>query len=148
MLSYRLVVKPLRLLIDPKYLTRPKGSEILIDYIRQRDYPSWTSYFIPYRYIQDDHFGRKHYNFSVDGHNYHILRVGAFPYIKYHCTKRPVEDLSIEDKLFRLITIANLCIPCLIYGIAAVFLIRHTEFIKDTRTGKVIPIHFLIKVCY
>ncbi|CEF67669.1 Hypothetical protein SRAE_2000233000 [Strongyloides ratti] len=145
MLTYRFFIKPLRVLIDPKYLSRPKGSEILTSYIRQRNYPSWTSYFIPYIYIQDDHFARKHFNFSVDGHNYHVLRVGAFPYIKYHCTKRPVENLTVEDNIYRIITVINLCIPCLLYGISAIFLIRHTDFVKDKKSGANIPIYFLIK---
>ncbi|KAK6030140.1 hypothetical protein OSTOST_03737 [Ostertagia ostertagi] len=37
-----------------------------------------------------------------------FFRVGCFPYIKYHCTKRPVQDLSAENRLYRLITVVNL----------------------------------------
>lgn len=67
------------------------------------------------------------------------------PYIKYHCTKRPVEDLSSEDRLYRLITVANLGVPCVLYGLAALALIRHTETIEDEQTKKTVPVHFLIK---
>uniref|UniRef100_A0A914VNK9 Uncharacterized protein n=1 Tax=Plectus sambesii TaxID=2011161 RepID=A0A914VNK9_9BILA len=127
------------------YLSRPLASKVLSTYLRQRSYPSWTSYFIEYRCIQDDNFGQKHFNFSVDGHNYHVLRVGCYPYIKYHCTKRPYQDLLWENRIFKLITVANLGIPCLAYGIAATFLIKHTEFVSEPESDTKVPIHFLIK---
>jgi len=128
------------------YSRRPLASRVVFDYLRQQNYPTWTSFFIRYRNIQDDQIGEKHFNFQVDQHNYHILRVGCFPFIKYHCTKRPIADLTIENRLYRLITICNLGIPCLIYGISAIFLIRHTDYliitINDRRIS--IPIYFLI----
>ncbi|CAJ0573304.1 unnamed protein product, partial [Mesorhabditis spiculigera] len=141
-LLYTKVVAPARRLI-PGYTKRPLGSEVLRAYLRQRSHPSWTSYFIRYRDIQDDNFGEKHFNFCVDGHNYHILRTGAYPYIKYHCTKRPHQDLSLENNLFRVITIVNLGLPCVLYGLAAVALIRHREEVA-LPGGHVVPIHFLI----
>ena len=39
--------------------------------------------------------------FQVDGANYHVLRTGAFPFIKYHISRRPHQDLSIEDNFYR-----------------------------------------------
>ncbi|KAK5970498.1 putative conserved plasma membrane protein [Trichostrongylus colubriformis] len=106
-LFYRIFVGPYRYL-RPSYVQRPRASSILRSYLKYRAYPSWTSYFVEYRQVQDDHFAEKHFNFDVDGHNYHVLRVGCFPYIKYHCTKRPVQDLSAENRLYRLITVVNL----------------------------------------
>ncbi|KJH53560.1 hypothetical protein DICVIV_00305 [Dictyocaulus viviparus] len=82
---------------------------------------------------------------SLSHQSWDLHRVGCFPYIKYHCTKRPVQDLSFENNLYRLITIANLGLPCLLYGLAAVFLIKHTEIIEDEETKKLVRIHFLIK---
>ncbi len=54
----------------------PKSSEILRCYIRQRNYPPWTSYFILQYDCLNDQFGQSHFEFDVDGHNYHILRTG------------------------------------------------------------------------
>lgn len=65
---------PYRYLLNFGYKRRPKASDVLTAYIRKRNYPSWTSYFIAYKHIQDDNFGEKHFNFDVDGHNYHVLR--------------------------------------------------------------------------
>ncbi|KAK6038237.1 hypothetical protein COOONC_24258 [Cooperia oncophora] len=77
--------------------------------------------------------------------------VGCFPYIKYHCTKRPVQDLSAENRL-RFVNLMSkrvdsslLGIPCVLYGIAAIALIKHTETIEDEQTKKIVRIHFLIK---
>ena len=39
--------------------------------------------------------------FQVDGANYHVLRTGAFPFIKYRISRRPHEDLSLEDNFYR-----------------------------------------------
>lgn len=49
-----------------------------------------------------------HFNWSVANSNYHVLRTGCFPYIKYHCTRRPRQDLSTDDKFFKAIKILNL----------------------------------------
>ena len=54
----------------------PKASEVLRCYIRQRDYPPWTSYFISQYNCLNDQFGQSHFEFDVDGRNYHILRTG------------------------------------------------------------------------
>ena len=63
--------------------------------------------------------------------------------MKYHCTQRPFEDLTTEDKLFRVIKVMNLGIPCLAHGIAATLRITHVEQVH-TSLGKV-PIFFLYK---
>ncbi|XP_025832694.1 uncharacterized protein C15orf61 homolog isoform X2 [Agrilus planipennis] len=83
-----------------------------------------------------------HFNWKVGNSNYHILRTGCFPYIKYHCTKRPYQDLSVEDLFFRLVKLMNLGIPCLLYGIAAIMMISHSEIV-NTPNGRV-TIFFLI----
>ncbi|CAD6197857.1 unnamed protein product [Caenorhabditis auriculariae] len=141
---YSLVVKPIRTVI-PGYGSRPLASDVLAAYLEKRQFPSWTSYFIRYRDIQDNDYGRKHFNFSVKGHNYHVLRVGCYPYIKYHCTRRPYADLSFEDRFFRLITVANLGIPCALYGLAAIFLIRHRDDVVEPTTRQRVTLHFLIE---
>lgn len=33
---------------------------------------------------------------------------GCYPYIKYHCTRRPYQDLTFEDLFFRAIKVFNL----------------------------------------
>ena len=38
---------------------------------------------------------------QVDGVNYHVLRTGAFPFIKYHISRRPHQDLHLEDQFYR-----------------------------------------------
>ncbi|KAE9555283.1 hypothetical protein FO519_001534 [Halicephalobus sp. NKZ332] len=136
---------PYRNFMNLGYKRRPKASDVLAAYIRKRNYPSWTSYFVAYKEIQDDNFGEKHFNFQVDGRNYHILRTGCFPYIKYHCTQRSYQDLSAENNLYRVITAVNLGIPCLLYGIAAIGLIRHCDSILEPRTNKAVTINFLIE---
>ncbi|GMT28558.1 hypothetical protein PFISCL1PPCAC_19855, partial [Pristionchus fissidentatus] len=141
-LIYRTLVWPYRTL-HPSYHNRPLASTVVSEYIKSRKYPMWTSFFLPYRFVQDDHFGSKHFNFAVDHVNYHVLRIGCFPFIKYHFTARNVEDLKTEDLIWRAITVVNLGIPCALYGLAATFLITQTDVIVVE--GKKIPIHFLIK---
>ncbi|CAH0391723.1 unnamed protein product [Bemisia tabaci] len=125
-----------------KKLCRPKASTVLTCYLKQCKEPPWTSYFVKYSSVEDDQFGRSHFNWRVNESNYHILRTGCYPYIKYHCTKRPYQDLSTEDNLYRVIKAVNLGIPTLLYGLAAVWLIRHKELV-ETPDGSVY-IYFLL----
>ncbi len=81
------------------------------------------------------------YSFSV----YSFWILGCFPYIKYHCTQRlKTDDLSFENYLYRFFKIFNLGIPTLMYGLAAIFLIRHYEMVNTNQYGS-IKIYFLIK---
>ncbi|EDV42559.1 uncharacterized protein Dana_GF16957 [Drosophila ananassae] len=84
-----------------------------------------------------------HFNWTLDsGTNYHILRTGCYPYMKYHCSKRDVVDLTMEDKFFRFLKVINLGLPMLFYGLAAIRLISHTEIVHVSEKVKV-PIYFL-----
>lgn len=119
----------------------PTSSLVLSTHLRQRQLPHWTSYFVKYRDVTSDQRGYSHFNWEVDGVNYHILRTGCWPYIKYHCSQRPYQDLSLEDKLFRVLKVMNLGIPCLAYGAGASFLISCEEKIY-TPQG-IVTIYFL-----
>lgn len=62
-----------------------------------------------YRDVQNDQWGKSHFNWTLDnGTNYHILRTGCYPYMKYHCTKRPYQDLKLDDNFMKFIKIINL----------------------------------------
>ena len=122
---------------------KPRSSDVLTSYLLQRQLPPWTSYFVKYQDIVSDQRGLSHFNWKVNNANYHILRTGCYPYIKYHCTRRPVENLSIDDTLFRTLKIMNLGIPCLAYGIAAQFLISHEEQVITPKDP--VTIYFLYK---
>ncbi|XP_076295800.1 uncharacterized protein C15orf61 homolog [Lasioglossum baleicum] len=121
---------------------KPLASEVLTSYLLQTDEPPWTSYFVKYADILNDQRGMSHFNWPVGTSNYHVLRTGCFPYIKYHCTKRPRQDLRIEDKFFKAIKLLNLGIPTLMYGLAATWLIRHQETVKTARGD--VTIYFLL----
>jgi hypothetical protein len=49
----------------------------------------------------------------------------------------------MENKFYEMIKKINLGIPLVCYGIAAIFLIKHEEFVKISETKKV-KIYFLI----
>ncbi|XP_043479200.1 uncharacterized protein C15orf61 homolog isoform X1 [Leptopilina heterotoma] len=121
---------------------KPLSSEVLTSYLLQTKEPPWTSYFVKYADITNDQRGMSHFNWPAGKSNYHILRTGCFPYIKYHCTKRSKQDLTLEDKFFKAIKILNLGIPTLLYGLAATQLIRHKELVR-TNKGEV-TIYFLL----
>ncbi|XP_037928814.1 uncharacterized protein C15orf61 homolog [Teleopsis dalmanni] len=124
-------------------LLKPKASEVLTAYLKQCNEPPWTSYFVKFRDVQNDQHGMSHFNWTLDtGTNYHILRTGCYPYMKYHCSKREVQDLGLEDKFFRFLKVINLGLPMLFYGIAAIHLISHTEMVYMTDRSQV-PIYFL-----
>lgn len=86
----------------------PNASEVLTNYLVQSGEPPWTSYFVKYNSVVDDQRGRSHFNWTAGKSNYHVLRTGCFPYIKYHCTKRPYKNLEFEDRLFYCIKLMNL----------------------------------------
>ncbi|KAK2588636.1 hypothetical protein KPH14_006403 [Odynerus spinipes] len=121
--------------------SKPLASEVLTSYLLQINEPPWTSYFVKYADVVNDQRGMSHFNWPVGNSNYHILRTGCFPYIKYHCTKRPRQNLSFDDKFFKAIKILNLGIPTLAYGLAATLLIRHEEIVRTPRGD--VTIYFL-----
>ena len=82
--------------------------QVLTSYLLQTNEPPWTSYFVKYTDVVNDQKGMSHFNWPVGNSNYHVLRTGCFPYIKYHCTKRPQQDLNLEDKFFNAIKLLNL----------------------------------------
>ncbi|XP_044263716.1 uncharacterized protein C15orf61 homolog [Tribolium madens] len=124
-----------------KHIPKPTSSEVLSCYLKQCEEPPWTSYFVKYSSVNDDQWGKSHFNWRVGNSNYHILRTGCFPYIKYHCSKRPEQNLVVEDYFFRCIKVLNLGIPCLAYGIAAIFLIKHHESVVTSKGN--VKIYFL-----
>jgi hypothetical protein len=87
---------------------RPTSSQVLSCYLKQCSEPPWTSYFVKYSSVIDDQRGWSHFNWPVGSSNYHVLRTGCYPYIKYHCSRRPHQDLTLEDKFFRFIKVINL----------------------------------------
>jgi hypothetical protein len=126
----------------------PKASEVLRCHIRQRHYPPWTSYFLAQYDCLNDQFGQSHFEFDIDGRNYHVLRTGCFPFLKYHCTQRTKtndgNDLSFENRLYGFMKCFNLGLPTLLYGLVAIFLIRHSETIYTRQHGPT-KIYFLLK---
>jgi len=114
-----------------KFRSKPLASEVLTSYIVQRNFPHWTSYFVRYKDVEDDHHGKSHFNYQVHGRNYEILRTGCYPYIKFHCSLvEPKNDLVFSNRFINILKVTNLCIPCLLYGIYAFFFISHAERVQ------------------
>lgn len=126
-----------------KQTNKALASEVLTCYLKQRKLPHWTSYFVAYKDVVNDQFGQSHFNWNVDGVNYHILRTGCFPFIKYHCSKRPYQDLTLENRIFTALKVLNLGLPTLAYGIAGTLLVKHEEIVTTSKGA--VKIYFLIK---
>ncbi|KAK7010673.1 hypothetical protein BgiMline_002292 [Biomphalaria glabrata] len=123
---------------------KPLASEVLTRHLSQRKLPHWTSFCVYYHDVINDQFGESHFNWQVDGKNYHILRTGCFPFIKYHCSSRPYADLEAENAFYTFLKILNLGIPTLAYGIGSWFLVKHSEEVIMP-DGIVVKVYFLNK---
>ncbi|XP_012674269.2 uncharacterized protein C15orf61 homolog [Clupea harengus] len=122
---------------------RPLASEVLTCHLAQRKLPPWTSFCVRYSAIHNDQFGRSNFNWPVQGANYHILRTGCFPFIKYHCSKAPPQNLDFEDKFFGTLKVINLGLPCLAYGLGSLMMISASETVQTTAGP--ITVYFLYK---
>uniref|UniRef100_A0A8C5MPF2 Chromosome 15 open reading frame 61 n=1 Tax=Leptobrachium leishanense TaxID=445787 RepID=A0A8C5MPF2_9ANUR len=136
----------LRILLFPARFRghpRPKASEVLTQHLLQRNLPHWTSYCVKYSAVTNDQFALSNFNWDVQGINYHVLRTGCFPFIKYHCSRAAPQDLQLHNHLFTALKAINLGIPTLMYGLGSWLFARVTETVP-TSCGHV-TIYFLIK---
>ena len=125
----------------------PKASEVLGCYLKQTDFPPWTSYFVKYKNIHNDHFGYSYFLYTAKNRDvYLIARTGCFPFIKYHCSKVSSFDqttIKYQNYFFNFIKLINFGLPTLAYGISALFLIKHEENVHTSKGS--VKIYFLYK---
>jgi hypothetical protein len=93
----------------------PKASEVLNAYLKQQNYPPWTSYFVKQKDVINDQTNLTIFvNKLTEENRYLILRTGCFPFIKYHCTKIKRNELidekqiEFQNKFFNCIKVFNL----------------------------------------
>ncbi|XP_051580242.1 uncharacterized protein C15orf61-like [Myxocyprinus asiaticus] len=122
---------------------RPAASEVLTCHLTQRKLPPWTSFCVRYSAVINDQFGLSNFNWQVQGVNYQILRTGAFPFIKYHCTRAPPQNLDFENTFFGALKVINLGIPCLAYGLGSWMVVGVTETVQTS--GGPVTLYFAYK---
>ncbi|KAG9341211.1 hypothetical protein JZ751_019650 [Albula glossodonta] len=115
---------------------RPAASEVLTCHLLQHKLPPWTSFCVRYNAVSNDHW-------KVPGANYHILRMGCFPFNKYHCTKALKQDLTWENSYFTTLKVIILGIPTLVYGLGSWLMVGASEIVP-TSAGP-ITVNFLYK---
>lgn len=128
-----------------KSVNLPKSSDILRTYLKQRNLTSWTAFYVPRCEVQNDLWGQSHFNFEVEQANYHVLRTGAFPFVKFHCTLRPKgQDLTLENHFYNGLKVINFGFPTLLYGLAGLIWANHTEQVT-VKGYPPVTIHFWYK---
>lgn len=82
--------------------------------------------FLKWNDVSNDQWGESHFNWTLPdtGTNYHILRTGCYPYMKYHCTRRPYADLSVDNAFFKALKVLNLGI----IAVKAIFYVKGQSF--------------------
>ncbi|KAL5003919.1 hypothetical protein ScPMuIL_017375 [Solemya velum] len=121
---------------------KPLASDVLTCHLRKRK-PHWTSFCVYYSSVSNDQFGLSHFNWCVDDVNYHVLRTGCFPFVKYHCSPRKYQDLALENTLFTLLKLVNLGIPTLAYGLGSWALVKFHEDVLTSKGN--VRVYFLNK---
>lgn len=125
---------------------RPKSSQVLEAYLKQRNCTTWTAFYVAQADVENDLFGKSHFNFQVEHSNYHVLRTGAYPFIKFHCSLRPSgQDLTLENHFYNFLKVINFGLPTLLYGIAGLLWANHTEKIAISGFQKPITLYFWYK---
>ena len=100
-------------------------------------------FYVSQKDIKNDHFGMSHFNWSVDGTNYHVLRTGCWPFVKYHCTKAPYANLQAGNIFYGVLKLLNFGIPGFLYGIAGLLFTKHIDTVEIN--SKVIELKFWYK---
>ena len=91
-----------------KLHTKPNASNLLSFYLKHKDYPDLIAFAVLKKDVKDDHFARSYFNWNVEGINFCVLRTGCYPFVKYHCTKSPALDLTLQNNFFTFLKIINL----------------------------------------
>lgn len=126
---------------------RPKSSQVLEAYLKQRNCTAWTAFYVAQKDVENDLWGQSHFNFQVSKDcNYHVLRTGAYPFIKFHCTLRPRgQDLTVENHFYNFLKVINFGFPTLLYGLAGLLWANHRETVSIHGFEKPITLYFWYK---
>lgn len=113
--------------------TLPLASQVLNSYLKQQNYPHWTSYFVKYKDCVNDQFGQSYFinKCPEKPHwRYLILRTGCFPFMKYHCTRLDPnmiideKQIKFQNGFFNLIKLINL---------GTIFTVLNRKIVRKTK---------------